>query len=100
MSRYLPEAKVELEKLAKQFAEQFGITYYDTLRQFDEALCDLNDEVPIPIRSDSIEDEKRFQAAYGKDFPKMNIIAAEDAEFLDMTGYTLNEKKGYWEQIK
>ena len=61
MIRYLPEAKIEVEKLAKQFAKHFGVTYYDTLRQFDEALCDLNDEVPIPIRSDSVEDEEAYR---------------------------------------
>lgn len=60
MRGYLPDAKIGVENLAKQFAKQFGITYYDTLRQFDEALCDLNDEVPIEIRSDSIEEEKRY----------------------------------------
>ena len=61
MRGYLPDAKIEVEKLAKQFAKRFGVTYYDTLRQFDEALCDLNDEVPIPIRSDSVEDEEAYK---------------------------------------
>lgn len=81
MRKNLPEVKIEVERLAKQLAKQFGITYYDTLRQFDEALCDLNDEVPIEIRSDSIEDEKAYLQIEYRKTPRHKEYRKNDKNF-------------------
>ena len=86
MINYLPEAKTELENLARQFAKRFGITYYNALRHFDEANADLNDEVPIPIRSDSIEDEETY-TEHLHDIDKNGQMKIGDTVHSNLTSY-------------